>query len=220
MTAMSRTSAKSGDDTRQRLLLSALQLYAREGLHATSLRRISTAAGSKNSAAVHYHFNNKLGVVAALVEMIAGELETIDTRLRAQAPRPASLRAACRQTLLPLVQLTQTRSWGGDAIHFMARLVSESDPDIAAVVNPVYQPFWQQVDRGLSTWLPGLPAEVRRLRLMFVSVNVLHGMAEVTSLAHTPLGDLSHFDADTLFDHLVDYLVGGLQAPHNKGRAN
>ena len=27
-------------DTRQRLLLTALQLYAREGLHAVSLRRI------------------------------------------------------------------------------------------------------------------------------------------------------------------------------------
>ena len=210
---MSHNSAKSGDDTRQRLLLTALKLYAREGLHATSLRRISTAAGSKNSAAVHYHFSNKMGVVAALVEMIAAELATIDTELRTKTPAPATLPAACRQTLLPLVQLAHSRDWGSDAIEFMSRLVSESDPEIAAVVNPVYQPFWQRVDQGLAAWLPELPAGVRQLRLMFVSVNVLHGMAEVTSLAHTPLGDLSHFDADSLLDHLVDYLVGGLQAP-------
>ena len=57
--------------TRQRLLLTALHLYAAEGLHAVSLRRISTEAGSKNSAAMHYHFQNKLGVVQALVELIA-----------------------------------------------------------------------------------------------------------------------------------------------------
>ena len=55
-------------DTRQRLLLTALHLYDREGLHAVSLRRISTEAGSRNSAAMHYHFDNKLGVIQALLD--------------------------------------------------------------------------------------------------------------------------------------------------------
>jgi hypothetical protein len=48
---------------------------------------------------------------------------------------------------------------------------------------------------------------------MFMSTNVFHGVAEAAWLTHTPLGDLSHFDEDTLLDHLVDYLIGGLQAP-------
>jgi hypothetical protein len=48
---------------------------------------------------------------------------------------------------------------------------------------------------------------------MFMTTNVLHGVAEVAWLTHTPLGDLSHFDQDTLLNHLVDYLIGGLQAP-------
>ena len=38
-------------------------------------------------------------------------------------------------------------------------------------------------------------------------------VAEVASLAHTPLGDMSHFDNETLLDHLIDYLIGGLRAP-------
>ena len=42
---------------------------------------------------------------------------------------------------------------------------------------------------------------------------VFHGAAEVASLAHTPLGDMSHLDPDTLLDELVDYLIGGLRAP-------
>ena len=57
--------------TRQLLLLTAMHLYATEGLHAVSLRRISAEAGSKNSAAMHYHFQNNIGVVQALVELIA-----------------------------------------------------------------------------------------------------------------------------------------------------
>jgi hypothetical protein len=48
---------------------------------------------------------------------------------------------------------------------------------------------------------------------MFMSTNVFHGVAELPWLAHTPLGDLRHFDENTLLDHLVDYLLGGLQAP-------
>jgi AcrR family transcriptional regulator len=138
-------------DTRERRLLTALHPYAREGLHAVSLRRISTEAGSRNSGAMHYHFQNKLGVVQALVEMIARELGRIATALRPE--------------------------------------------------------------RALAEQLPELPAPVRRTRPMFMSTNVFHGVAEVAWLAHTPLGDLSHLDENTLLDHLVDYLIGDLQAP-------
>lgn len=200
-------------DTRERLLLTALHLYAREGLHAVSLRRISTEAGSRNSGAMHYHFQNKLGVVQALVELIARELGRIATALRPERASKRSLRGACRDTLRPLVQLPARQSWGADGVHFLSRLVSENDADIAAMVNAMYAPFWQRLDRALAEQLPELPAPVRRLRLMFMSTNVFHGVAEVAWLTHTPLGDMSHFDENTLLDHLVDYLIGGLQAP-------
>ena len=207
------SSLERSADTRERLLLTALHLYAREGLHAVSLRRISTEAGSRNSAAMHYHFQNKLGVVQALVKLVARELGRIANSQRPEKSSKRSLRSACRDTLHPLVLLPAQQSWGADAVQFLSRLVSENDADIAAMVNAMYAPFWQRLDHALEEQLPGLPAPVRRLRLMFMSTNVLHGVAEVAWLTHTPLGDLSHFDQDTLLDHLVDYLIGGLQAP-------
>lgn len=200
-------------DTRERLLLTALHLYAREGLHTVSLRRISTESGSRNSGAMHYHFQNKLGVVQALVAMIALELGRIAATLRPERASQRSLRDACRDTLQPLVQLPARQTWGADGVQFLSRLVSENDADIAAIVNAMFAPFWQRLDSTLAEQLPELPAPVRRLRLMFMSTNVFHGVAEVAWLTHTPLGDLSHFDENTLLDHLVDYLIGGLQAP-------
>ena len=199
-------------DTRQRLLLTALHLYAEEGLHAVSLRRISSTAGSKNSAAMHYHFDNKLGVIRALIEMIAAELQIIATGLRQRQPVQPSLRDEFRNTLLPLARLPLEVPWGADAVRFMSRLITECSPEMAANFNRVYEPFWQRVDGALAQLIPELPADIRRLRLMFMSTNVFHGVAEVASLAHTPLGDMSHFDNETLLDHLVDYLIGGLQA--------
>ena len=213
MTTAIRSSVDKSGDTRKRLLLTALHLYASEGLHAVSLRRISTEAGSKNSAAVHYHFQNKLGVVQALLDMIARELARCAAALRLEHPAQQSLRSACRDTLLPLVQLPARQPWGADGVRFLSRLVSEGDEEIAAMVNTMVAPFWQRVDRTLAEQLSELPAPVRQLRLMFMSTNVFHGVAEAAWLTHTPLGDLSHFDEDTLLDHLVDYLIGGLQAP-------
>ena len=105
MTAPAQSAQEKSADTRERLLLTALRLYAREGLHAVSLRRISTESGSKNSAAMHYHFQNKLGVVKALVEMIARELRRIANSQRAEKSSQRSLRSACRDTLHPLVLL-------------------------------------------------------------------------------------------------------------------
>jgi AcrR family transcriptional regulator len=213
MTAMAHKKPDKSDDTRQRLLLTALHLYAVEGLGAVSLRRISAEAGSKNSAAMHYHFQNKLGVVQALVKLITQELLRIAITLRSEHTSQRSLRAACRDTVRPLVQLPARQSWGSDGVHFLSRLVSENDADIAAMVNEISAPFWQRLDRVLAKQLPDLPPPVRRLRLMFMTTNVLHGVAEASWLTHTPLGDMSNFDEDTLLDHLVDYLIGGLQAP-------
>ena len=203
-------------ETRQRLLLTALHLYAEEGLDAVSLRRISAAAGSRNSAAMHYHFRNKPGVIQALVELIADELASHANQIRELEGEASDLRSAFRNTLRPLAELPQRQLWGSDAIRFLSRVLSENNADIAAVVNPVYEPFWRRVDNRLALLLPEIPDEVRRLRLMFMSVNVFHGIAEVASLSHTPLGDLSHFDNNTLLDHLVDFLIGGLKANTDK----
>jgi len=217
VTSAARTRPERSAETQERLLHTALRLYAAEGLHAVSLRRISAEAGSRNSAAVHYHFDNKLGVVEAIMALIGGELESIAGDLRAELPSEQrsrrSLRRACRDFLYPLVELRATRDWGGDAVRFLSRLVSDNDPEIAALVNTMFAPFWRRLDRALAQAVPDLPAPVRRLRLMFISVNVLHGMADVGWLTRSPVGDLGHFDSDALLDHLVDYLIGGLEAP-------
>ncbi|MFK7976883.1 MAG: TetR/AcrR family transcriptional regulator [Halioglobus sp.] len=206
-------SASRADETRSKLLFTALRLYAEEGLHAVSLRRISNEAGSRNSAAMHYHFENRLGVIKALVELIARELAVIARELKSEKSDERNIRTACREILKPLVRLPSQNVWGPDAVRFLSRMVSESDEEIATLVNEFYSPFFKKLDKALARELPHLPAQVRKLRLMFISTNVLHGVADAAWLKHSPLGDLSQFAEDTLLEHLVDYLIGGLCAP-------
>ncbi|NND68189.1 MAG: TetR family transcriptional regulator, partial [Halioglobus sp.] len=101
MTQATRQKNQRNADTRERLLLTALALYAQEGLHAVSLRRISAESGSKNSAAMHYHFENQLGVLRALMHMITLELRDMDTALRDESVATRSLREACRDIITP-----------------------------------------------------------------------------------------------------------------------
>ena len=54
--------------TRERLILAAEELFARDGLDAVSLRQVNTAAGQRNASAAHYHFGSKQGMVLALFE--------------------------------------------------------------------------------------------------------------------------------------------------------
>lgn len=213
MTQATRQKTERNADTRERLLQTALALYAREGLHAVSLRRISAESGSKNSAAMHYHFENQLGVLSALMQMITRELRDMDAALRDGSDTKRSLRDACRDIITPLVMLPQRQPWGGDALRFVSRLMGENDPEIARLVNEAYAPFLRALDKALAAELPTLPDEVRKLRIMFIHTNIFHGVAEVAWLTDTPLGDLSYFDQDTLLGHLVDFLTGGLEAP-------
>ena len=57
----------AGEDTRERLLNAAEQLFAEQGIAVTTLRALTRAAGV-NLAAVHYHFGGKEGLLDAVVE--------------------------------------------------------------------------------------------------------------------------------------------------------
>lgn len=205
-----------GEDTggtRDKLLFSALALYAAQGIHGVSLRTISAASGSRNSAAVHYHFGNKLGVIQALIRRIHQELGDI-ARERAlpQAMQEADdLDSVVRAALLVIAELRTRHPWGEDAIQFMSRLLADADVELSDAINRETGEFYLYADRLLARLLPALDDEARQLRLMFMAVNILHGFAEVGHLQRTPLGDLSRINPDKLLDHLAQYLCAGLR---------
>ncbi|MBV9757149.1 MAG: CerR family C-terminal domain-containing protein [Alphaproteobacteria bacterium] len=76
-----------GEDTRQRILETALVLFGAEGFDGASTRELAERAGV-NLPAIQYYFGSKEGLYRAVVEQIAGHIET---RL---APLASRIRAA------------------------------------------------------------------------------------------------------------------------------
>ena len=203
------------EGTREKLLLAAMRLYARQGIHEVSLRAIGTAAGSRNSAAAHYHFKNKAGVLDALVAYIFAHINEIGTeqQLYHKAESAVTVEAAIKLCLLPLVEITHRYPWGMDAIRFLSRLMAESRGEYSTIAIAHTRAFYRAADGYLARHLPQLDTQTRQLRMMFMAVNIFHGFAEIASLQHTPLGDLSHIDEERLLNQLTNYLAGGLQVP-------
>jgi AcrR family transcriptional regulator len=57
-----------GNDTRDRIVRAAEQLFAERGIAAVSLREINRAAEQHNTGAVQYHFGDREGLLKALVD--------------------------------------------------------------------------------------------------------------------------------------------------------
>lgn len=65
---MSETAASGSDSTRQRLIASAEELFARQGIDNTSLREVARHAGARNVVATQYHFGDRQGVIDAILD--------------------------------------------------------------------------------------------------------------------------------------------------------
>ncbi len=65
ITIPKRTQRSDGEESRQRLLLTALHLFAEKGFEKTSTREIATAAGA-NIGAISYYFGDKAGLYRAV----------------------------------------------------------------------------------------------------------------------------------------------------------
>ena len=61
-------SPSSADTTRAALLSAAERLFAERGIDGVSLREINRASGARNAIAVQYHFEDRAGVVRAILQ--------------------------------------------------------------------------------------------------------------------------------------------------------
>lgn len=61
--------------TRERLLLTAERLIARDGVERVSMREINVEAGAKNLSALHYHYGSLEGVISAIFDSRMGPVD-------------------------------------------------------------------------------------------------------------------------------------------------
>ena len=203
--------------TKKNLILSALELFACQGIDAVSMRTINNAAGTKNASAVHYHFGNKLGIIEAIVAFIRAELDAyrldalcaLEERVaKGEQPTPREILWAA---FTPYARLYKTPGYGPHALKFLARTLTDMSPELRAVLNRDPQSIFNRFDAVLARALPGLTDDTRRVRYIYFWTLMVQGFSNWDQLSNTTFGDLSPETEDQGLLRFFDYLVGGME---------
>ena len=199
--------------TRQQLLLAALRLFAENGIHAVSLRSINQAAGARNSGAVHYHFENKTGLLLALVDDLMDRLAEFrgnSLRQLAERAEPASVRECLDVFYRPNWLLHFDPEVGRISTKFF--LLHQMTPvaEVQQRLTERASPNWHLLEQLLLRALPHKDPQLLRIHIGMSWVGVLNGLAALDLLAVTPFGDMRSGSLEQMLPAFQQYLAAGV----------
>lgn len=195
---------RAGDATRRSILEAAEKLFAEHGPQAVSLNQINSAARQRNTAAVHYHFKSRDGLLAAV---LGRHLAAIDARRGAlldglELAGDAGLDALARVLVLPLAEKLDDRS-GRCYLRIQATLLPQ-----AVGPHPASSRLVARVSAKLEAVLPARVAEARGRLLPLL---VFPALAERAQLEERQRG--ARAQRQLFVENLIDAVVGILSVP-------
>jgi AcrR family transcriptional regulator len=209
----------ASEDTRERLLNAAEQLFAEHGISGTTLRALTLAA-KVNLAAVHYHFGSKEGLLDAVVERRATtmnqerlcELDELERSAKGEAPQVEDILCAF---FLP--GLRSFAREGPETINLLmrlsARITCEPPATIEALVRKHFGGVMRRFVEALRRSLPGLRKEVVEDRFRFVIGTLSHVFSGTFDLDVIPGHPVCDTSDEERIQHLIVFLAAGLRAP-------
>jgi len=203
---------------RNKLIMTAINLYADRGANSVSLREINRETGSKNHSALHHYFGSKIGLISAVNNFIQSafdekrqdELNAIEASAK---QGDISLRRVLETFIRPYVTIMSSETWGPNAIRTLARFEFDNDEQIKGLLHASSAGTAKRFQRLVHQCLPQLPKKLLDHRLNFCVNSVISGFAENRNLSETYLGDLSLKDTAKLGELYLDMIQASLSAP-------
>jgi AcrR family transcriptional regulator len=195
------------DGTRSRLISAAEKLFAERGIDGVSLREINRASGARNAVAVQYHFDDRAGVVRAIIAKHRPAVEAMRHELldEYEADGRDDLWTLSGCLVKPLAAKLSDVDGGPEYLRIHAELVNgttTSDRLAEAPVDPA-----DSIQRWRALVGPFLGVDAERLHRRFTVIRF--SAAEIGRRATSgPRQD------DRLFvSHLTDLVTALLVAP-------
>ncbi|HKF78515.1 MAG TPA: TetR family transcriptional regulator [Candidatus Dormibacteraeota bacterium] len=184
----------------------AEQLFAARGLDAVSLREINRASGARNAIAVQYHFEDRAGVVRAVVQKHRPDIEARRHAMLDQYEADATpdLRRLAAALVRPWAAKLADADGGPEYLQIQAELLNRPRPPVEATVagNPQ-----DSIHRWRSLVEPLLGEDATRLHRRFTAMRLAAG--ELGRRASTA----PHTDDRLFVSHLIDLVAAILAAP-------
>jgi len=161
---------------KRQIILAGEKLFARQGLEGTSLREIAVAAGHGNNNAVRYHFGSKEGLMQAIFQYRASQLEPmrhdmLDEAISANALQ--DLRTIIAMICLPHLGLRDDEGNYSYAAFLIRYLLYQRPQGILHPADREGLPALQKIQQLFYARLSFLSPAAAERRLFFSTISFL-----------------------------------------------
>ena len=155
---MPRGPYQKSDVTREKILEAATELFAQRGYAGTGVDRLAEKSGIAKTA-IYYHFGNKEGLLAAVLDRAA--TVWIDD-IQRSAQQGESPEEALDRALLGMRTMVEERPWILKLLLLLTLEVADSKPEVRKVMGEIFLRARQTIVSGLREQigvdLPGVEA--------------------------------------------------------------
>ncbi len=198
---------RNADETRARLIQAAERLFAERGVETVSLREINREAGQRNATALQYHFEDRPGLLRAVLAKHEAAVEESRHGLLDELEKdgPTDLQRLSAALVLPVAEKLSDRAGGRPYLRIVAQLINSH----AARVDPT---ALEASGSSLDRWRAMVESEMSPL-----AVDPLHSRFTARRIMFVELARRAESPRrrdDRLFtSHLIDLVTAILDAP-------
>ena len=211
-----RSAGSRGVGTRERILDAAERLMADRGIAGVSLNEINTAAGQRNTAALHYHFGGRDGLLRAIMQRHGTWLRARHEELYAEViggGRERDVRGLVEVIVLPVAEYIGMGPGQRAAIRIWTSTLAHP----ALAIEDVHMMVDLALTRAARTLVEimaeSMPRELAVERLVVASQSVMHVLADRAILEDTPVSRRRPLPLPLVARNLVDMTAAALTAP-------
>lgn len=201
--------ARDATKTREKLMDAAVRLWADRGVEVTTLNEIHSAADQRNASALHYHFGNREGLLAAVFERHVPGIRSRREELLQQARTSTGMRAAAEAVVLPITELI-LGDWREQSFVCIAAdlLSTKSRADLQWLIGE--SAVVEATDLVLERATP-MPPVVAAIRMQVAGNLVIHAAADYVKRGPAR-GDSRARHPELFLSNLVDMWIASVTA--------
>jgi AcrR family transcriptional regulator len=207
----------SKQNTQQKILDAAEQLFSETGFSATSLRQITSMA-EVNLASVNYHFGSKKELIQSVLQrylaVLMPRLDGEFSRLLA-SQQPNQLPTVLAVFIEPLLELNKVQHNGTTMfLQLLGRGYTDVQGHLRWFFNHHYGRTLDKFVLLVQQSCPQLPASEIFWRLHFSLGTIVFTMASNVALKDIASADFNEVvEIDGVIKRLIPYLAAGIAAP-------
>ena len=207
---------RRGELTRDKLLDTAEQLFARRGFDGVSIRDITSAAGVDVSLA-NYHFGSKDRFFDAVIERRAEQMNTrrmamLEDAVTKASPAQPSLEEVIGAFVWPVAEIMMDGGAGGRAYGALIAQVNSSPHMARAKMGQFFDPVVREFLTVLRRSLPHCGEAELYWSFHFLSGALTLSMAETGRIDALSDGLCKSEDLQSIFERMVPFCAAGFRA--------